>query len=200
MCRLRKSTSEARGDRPTQFFCSGCTTDRIGGGTPPECNRPYDAPMALCTLILITRVPNVIRLFRELNPDIQFSLRNILTADQIRMLEGGSLDIGFLRLPIGGHSQLEVVTVHREPFVLVVPSRHKLAKRKRVRLSEVASQDFVMYERTHAPGFHDLVFGMLRNAGIVPQCQSDCGGNAHTDLAGGCRNGSFHSPRFGGQT
>jgi DNA-binding transcriptional LysR family regulator len=120
-------------------------------------------------------VPNVIRLFRELNPDVQFSLRNILTADQIRMLEAGSLDIGFLRLPIGGHSQLEVVTVHREPFVLVVPSRHKLAKRKRVRLSEVASQDFVMYERTLAPGFHDLVFGILRNAGIVPHVSQTAG-------------------------
>jgi DNA-binding transcriptional LysR family regulator len=120
-------------------------------------------------------VPNVIRLFRELNPDVQFSLRNILTADQIRMLEAGSLDIGFLRLPIGGHSQLEVVTVHREPFVLVVPSRHKLAKRKRVRLSEVASQDFVMYERTLAPGFHDLVFSILRNAGIVPHVSQTAG-------------------------
>jgi len=144
-------------------------------------------------------VPNVIRLFRELNPDVQFSLRNILTADQIRMLEAGSLDIGFLRLPIGGHSQLEVVTVHRESFVLVVPSRHKLAKRKRVRLSEVASQDFVMYERTHAPGFHDLVFVCFAMPELSP-CQSDCGGNAHADLAGGCRNGSFHPPRFGGQT
>ena len=120
-------------------------------------------------------MPNLIRLFRELNPDVQFTLRNILTADQIRMLEAGSLDIGFLRLPIGGHSQLEVVMVHRESFVLVVPSRHKLAKRKRVRLSEVANQDFVMYDRTHAPGFHDLVFGMLRKAGIVPRVSQTAG-------------------------
>jgi len=37
-----------------------------------------------------------------------------------------------------------------------------------VRLSEVSGQDFVMYERTHASGFHDLIFGMLRDAGIVP--------------------------------
>ena len=84
------------------------------------------------------------------------------------MLETASLDIGFFRLPIGGHSGLEVVTVHRERFVLVVPASHKLAKRKRVRLSETSGEDFVMYERTYAPGFHDLIFGMLRDAGIVP--------------------------------
>ena len=91
------------------------------------------------------------------------------------MLETGSLDVGFLRLPIGEHSALDVVTVHREPFVLVVPASHKLAKRKRVRLSEVSGQEFVMYERTYAPGFHDLIFWMLRDAGIVPNVSQTAG-------------------------
>ena len=113
-------------------------------------------------------VPAIVRQFRELNPEVELSLRNIVTAEQVRMLEAGALDIGFLRVPIGEHSELEVVTVHREPFVLVVPSSHRLAKRKRVRLRELAGQDFVVYERASAPGFHDLIFGMLRDAGIVP--------------------------------
>jgi DNA-binding transcriptional LysR family regulator len=121
-------------------------------------------------------VPNIVRQFRESNPEVGFSLRNILTAEQVRMLEAGSLDIGFLRLPIGSeHPALDVVRVHREPLVLVVPASHKLAKRKRVRLSEVAGQDFVMYERTHAPGFHDLIFGILRDAGIVPNVSQTAG-------------------------
>src|SRR5271154_1038431 len=113
-------------------------------------------------------VPNIVRQFRELNPEVDFSLRAIPTADQVQMLESGSLDIGFFRLPIGGHSALDVVTVHRERFVLVVPASHKLAKRKRVRLSEISGEDFVMYERIYAPGFHDLIFGMLRDVSIVP--------------------------------
>jgi DNA-binding transcriptional LysR family regulator len=120
-------------------------------------------------------VPTIVRQFRERNAEVEFSLRNILTMDQIRMLEAGSLDIGFLRLPIGGHSDLEVVTVHREPFVLVVPSSHKLAKKKRVRLHELSDQDFVMYERTYAPGFHDLISGMLRDAGIIPKVRQTAG-------------------------
>ena len=113
-------------------------------------------------------VPSMFGQFRESNPEVEFSLRAIPTADQVKMLESGSLDIGFLRLPIGEHSALDVVTVHREPFVLVVPASHKLAKRRRVRLREVSGQDFVMYERTYAPGFHDLMLGMLRDARIVP--------------------------------
>ncbi len=117
-------------------------------------------------------VPGIIREFRELHPQVEFSLRNILTMDQIQMLNNGTIDIGFLRLPISEHWGLEVVPVHQERFVLVVPASHRLAKRKRVRLSELANQDFVMYERKHAPGFHDLLLGMLRDAGIVPKvCQ-----------------------------
>jgi DNA-binding transcriptional LysR family regulator len=120
-------------------------------------------------------VPDIVRQFRELNPEVEFSLRNIVTAEQVRMLETGALDIGFLRVPTGGHSALDVVTVHREPFVLVVPSSHKLAKRKAVRLRELAGQDFVGYERTHAPGFHDLIFGILRDAGIAPNVSQTAG-------------------------
>src|SRR6266481_9315360 len=116
-----------------------------------------------------------LRQFRERNAEVEFSLRNILTIDQIQMLEAGSLDIGFFRLPIGGHSELEVVTVHREPFVLAVPASHKLAKRKRVRLREASGQDFVMYERTYAPGFHDLILGILRDAGIIPNVRQTAG-------------------------
>jgi DNA-binding transcriptional LysR family regulator len=120
-------------------------------------------------------VPNIVRQFRESNPEVEFSLRNILTAQQVQMLQAGALDMGFLRLPIGEQSALDVVTVHREPFVLVVPSSHKLARRKRVRLGEVAGQDFVMYERTYAPGFHDLMLGILRDAGIVPNVSQTAG-------------------------
>jgi len=113
-------------------------------------------------------VPNIARQFKDLNPEVEFSLLGIHTAHQIQMLQTGSLDIGFLRLPIGEQSALEVLTVHREPFVLVVPSSHKLAKRKRVRLGELSGENFVMNERSYAPGLHDLIFGMLRDARIVP--------------------------------
>src|SRR5260370_34560045 len=92
-------------------------------------------------------VPNIVGQFRELNPEIEFSLRAIPTADQVQMLETGSLDIGFLRLPIGGHSALEVVIMHREPVVLVVTAAHKLAKRKRGGLSGGAWSDFRGDER-----------------------------------------------------
>ena len=120
-------------------------------------------------------VPDIVRGFRESNPQVEFSLRNILTIDQVQMLDTGLLDIGFLRLPIGEHPELEIVVIHREPFVVVAPRSHKLAKRRKVRLRELSGQDFVMYERAYAPGFHDLLFGILRNAGVVPNISQTAG-------------------------
>lgn len=120
-------------------------------------------------------VPNIARQFKDLNPEVEFSLLAVPTASQVQMLQTGSLDIGFLRLPIGEQPALEVVTVHREPFVLLVPSSHRLAKRKRVRLGEVSDENFVMNERSYSPGFHDLILGILRDAGIVPTVSQTVG-------------------------
>jgi DNA-binding transcriptional LysR family regulator len=120
-------------------------------------------------------MPKIVRQFRESNPEVEFSLLNVLTADQIQMLDAGSLDIGFLRLPIGEHPELEVVRVHREPFVVVVPLSHKFAKRKKIHLRELSGQAFVMYERSYAPGFHDLMVGILRDGGIVPHVRQTAG-------------------------
>jgi DNA-binding transcriptional LysR family regulator len=113
-------------------------------------------------------VPRLIREYRPLCPQVEFSLRNVLTADQGRMLEEGSLDVGFLRMPFIGGPEIEVMPIHTEQFVIVVPASHPLAKKPGVRLSETADEAYVLYERAHAPGFHDLVLGILHQAGVIP--------------------------------
>jgi DNA-binding transcriptional LysR family regulator len=85
------------------------------------------------------------------------------------MLEEGSLDLGFLRMPFVGGPTVEVIPIHQEPFVMVVPSSHRLARKSAVRLRETANQTYVLYERAHAPGFHDLVLGILNRARVIPE-------------------------------
>jgi DNA-binding transcriptional LysR family regulator len=84
------------------------------------------------------------------------------------MLEEGSLDLGFLRMPFAGSPGVDVVPIHQEPFVAVVPSSHPLARKSVVRLRETANEIYVLYERAHAPGFHDLVLGILNRASVIP--------------------------------
>jgi DNA-binding transcriptional LysR family regulator len=120
-------------------------------------------------------VPNLIRRFRKSYPDVEFSIRNILTGAQLEMIGDGLLDIGFLRLPIENRKEIEVTTVHREPFVAIVPSWHSLSVKKEIRLRELKGNPFVMYAREYAPGFHDLLTGILSNAGVVPKVVQTAG-------------------------
>jgi hypothetical protein len=41
-------------------------------------------------------------------------------------------------------------------------------KKSAVRLRETANETYVLYERAHGPGFHDLVLGILNGAGVIP--------------------------------
>ena len=113
-------------------------------------------------------VPILIRRFRKLYPAVEFSLRNILTSEQPELIRNGSLDIGFLRLPINKSEGIKITLVHREPFVVIFPSGHPLASRDGIRLGDLRGENFVMYERAFAPGYHDAVIGILSRSGVVP--------------------------------
>ena len=120
-------------------------------------------------------VPNLMRRFRKSYPDVEFSIRNILTGTQLEMIDDGLLDVGFLRLPIENRKEIEVTTVHREPFVAILPSWHPLSAKKEIRLRELKGNPFVMYAREYAPGFHDLLTGILSDAGVVPKVVQTAG-------------------------
>ncbi|HEY4047668.1 MAG TPA: LysR family transcriptional regulator [Acidobacteriaceae bacterium] len=120
-------------------------------------------------------VPNLMRRFRKSYPDVDFSIRNILTGTQLEMIDDGLLDVGFLRLPIEKRKEIEVTTIHREPFVAILPSWHSLSAKKEIRLRELKGNQFVMYAREYASGFHDLLAGILSNAGVVPKVVQTAG-------------------------
>jgi DNA-binding transcriptional LysR family regulator len=127
-------------------------------------------------------VPRIVREFRLQHPDVALTLRNILTMDQVRRLEAMTLDVGFLRLPVEGHPDLDVVPVHNESFVIALPTQHPLAKKKSLSLKELAREKFVMYRREDATGFHDLIIHILRQASVSPEI-AQVAGEMHTLVA-----------------
>jgi DNA-binding transcriptional LysR family regulator len=120
-------------------------------------------------------VTNLMRRFRKSYPDVEFSIRNILTGAQLQMISDGLLDVGFLRLPIENRKEIEVTTVNTEPFVAILPSGHSLSAKKEIRLRELKGNPFVIYAREYAPGFHDFLIGILSSAGVVPKVVQTAG-------------------------
>jgi DNA-binding transcriptional LysR family regulator len=113
-------------------------------------------------------VPQLVLRFRELYPDVELELRNVLTADQVVQLGQRQLDVGLLRLPISANEEIETTIVHREPFVLLLPASHPLTGKRFLRLEHLRDSNFVMYARKRAPGFHDCMLGILNGAGFSP--------------------------------
>jgi DNA-binding transcriptional LysR family regulator len=114
-------------------------------------------------------VPPVAKKFCKSYPGVSLELRNVLTEDQVKALQERRLDIGLLRIPVNAPPEIQTTLVHREPFVLLVPSEHPLADGRAFALEDLRNEDFVMYTRKLAAGFHDRILGILNAAGFSPR-------------------------------
>jgi DNA-binding transcriptional LysR family regulator len=73
-----------------------------------------------------------------------------------------------VRQPVGD-SQLAHEVLIEESLVVAVPVRHKLARRKSVKLDLLANEDFVLVPQDVVPIYHDVVVSACRDAGFVPR-------------------------------
>ncbi len=119
-------------------------------------------------------VPGIALAFRSRFPDVSLDLMNLRTNGQVKALLGGTLDVGFVRLPLA-QAQLATTVVHREPFVVALPQNHPLAGRNDLRLGDLQDEKFVAYGRRWAPGFFDAVMQMCTRQGFSPDIVQETG-------------------------
>jgi len=100
---------------------------------------------------LYSVVPELLRAFRERHPEVALRLHELGTTEQLRRLEDGRLDLGFIRAP-GARPGLSIETVLREPVVAALPDVHPLARRGEVRVAQLAGEPLVLMTRAGAPG------------------------------------------------
>ena len=93
---------------------------------------------------MLTRLPDVFREYRAAFPRVQLTLSESFTAQVVRGLETGALDVGFLR-DAGAVKGLEVRALFSETFVAVLPAGHRLAKERSVAPAEMRDEPFVFY-------------------------------------------------------
>ena len=124
--------------------------------------------VAFAASVMFLSLPRIIRRFRAQFPNVRLELRELPTGPQIIALRNGELDIGFLREP-SRDAELTTETVMREGLLLALSKRHELANRKRLRLADVANEDFVLFPRDLAPGLYAHVLAVCAEAGVHPR-------------------------------
>ncbi|MFI6365541.1 LysR family transcriptional regulator [Nocardia sp. NPDC050630] len=103
------------------------------------------------------------RLARPHTPDIA----DMQTAEQVRGLRGGVLDVGLLLLPVDS-PDLKCVTVADAELGVVAAVGHRLAGQDSVRWPDLEDSALLWFARASAPGYYDAVRDVWTRAGWRP--------------------------------
>jgi DNA-binding transcriptional LysR family regulator len=105
--------------------------------------------------------------FNTQHQEVQIELKTLAVPVQLGALREGRLDVGFVRPPIDDHA-LNAEVLIREPLIAALPPKHQLASRKRLALSALAGEPFILPALDGVPLFHGAVLKACREAGFVP--------------------------------
>lgn len=85
-----------------------------------------------------TRLGGIRDHFARTYPDVRLTFQRVDSEDQAALIRRGSLDAGFLIVPVADADQLTLEELFREPAVAVVPASHPLSSRREVALKDLA--------------------------------------------------------------
>lgn len=115
-------------------------------------------------------LPDLIREFRKRYPEVELSLAELNTSQQIEALHDGRIHVGFMRPPRGMENEgLSFEVVLRESLVAAMPVNHKLKGRASIPLKMLAREPFVMIPRSRGPGFFDQIIALCQTEGFSPE-------------------------------
>jgi DNA-binding transcriptional LysR family regulator len=118
-------------------------------------------------------VPAAVRGFGARFPGVDLVLEELQPTDVLDRLRNGRLDVGIVVLtrdgvePDPGVYASELLV--EQELVLVVSSRHRLARRRSVRLETLGDEDWLLPSSARFPEFRSEVDGLLSDAGVVPR-------------------------------
>jgi DNA-binding transcriptional LysR family regulator len=113
-------------------------------------------------------VARAIREFRERRPDVSFVLEESSSGDMVSGLRDGRLDVAFIR---SGLVDPEGVVVHdllEEDMVAAFPAGHRLSRRPRLGLKDLADETLILYRRPDGRGLYDVIIAACSEAGFSP--------------------------------
>jgi DNA-binding transcriptional LysR family regulator len=120
-----------------------------------------------------------VREFRRRWPKVELTLQSGFFDDQIAALRSGGLDLAFFyqNVPAIRHEDLSVRVIDRATHFAAIPSAWPLARRKRLRLAELADCPFV-FSQFDSTGIPQALLAACRAAGFVPRIVQEVQGAA----------------------
>jgi LysR family hca operon transcriptional activator len=121
----------------------------------------------------INWLPEAMRILRDELPNIELTVSSQNSPELADALMRGMLDAAFMR-PEERADELVYRRVTTEPFVVVLPSDHRLAAHDAIELREIVSETFIIPSKT-APTSRVVIEDYLKRSGldIIPDHEVD---------------------------
>jgi DNA-binding transcriptional LysR family regulator len=118
--------------------------------------------------------PRLIHRFAVREPAVPVELRTMDTAQQVRALKGGTLDMALL-CPSPADAEIETEPFGTLPLMLAMPPGHRLAARPHIRPKDLAAEAHVALSRDVALDYWSIVNDYWRHVGMAvkPRLEAD---------------------------
>lgn len=117
---------------------------------------------------IYARLPPLIREFRRRAPQVDLSLGELVSLDQIAALKEGRIDVGFGRIRFEDDAVRRIV-LREERLVVAIPADHPLATATEpLSFDTLSSAPLILYPSQPRPSYADQVLSLFRDRGISP--------------------------------
>lgn len=117
---------------------------------------------------IYARLPELIRAFRQRAPEVELTLVESTTLDQISALKEGRIDVGFGRIRFEDPA-IKRTVLRNERLAVALPRGHVLACQDLpLTLQQVADEPQILYPRAPRPSYADQVISLFRDYGLEP--------------------------------
>lgn len=137
------------------FFYDKISTILTEIDTVTSMTQRLSAPSSILNIgfvpsVLYGLLPEIIAELKRSSPDIEVTLKDISSYQQMDALKSGEIDIGFGRF---AHQDpwIQQILLRHERYVVALPKSHPLAHVREQRLIDLANNRLILYHQTHLP-------------------------------------------------
>lgn len=117
--------------------------------------------------MIFRRLPQALKMLQDSHPGIEVQLLERNSAEQLKAVESGQLDIGFIHsMPLP--ERISALTIADEAFLCCLPLHHPLASRRSLSIRDLIGEPLVMFNRDLAPHYYDRILSLFRVADLEP--------------------------------
>ena len=112
-------------------------------------------------------LPMLLSAFAKIFPHINLQFEEQPNHSLLHGLNNGTLDVAFVRTWL--HPQgLQEKLILKEPFVAVVPAKHRLGMKNKIAVKDLKNETFITFTRECGPTIFDSFLAICSHAGFTP--------------------------------